>query len=103
LDTLTWPLFCVLELGEGVITAVLRIQDRILHKLDKGLLIRGINAHRSLPTLPDIPGYTLKAGSIMRDLCYVCGPGDPAVFTPFQLRLVEEVLGFLDTLPLVSW
>ena len=102
MDTLTLLLFCVLELGEGIITTVLRIQDRILYKLNKDLLIRGINAHRLLPMLPDISGYTLKAGSIMRDLCYVCGPGNPAVFTPFQLRLVEEVLGFLNTLPLIS-
>ena len=102
MDILTWPLFYVLKLGKGVITIVLRIQDRILYKLNKGLLICSINAHRSLPTLPDIPGYILKAGSIIRNLYYIYGPGNPAVFMPFQLCLVKEVLGFLNILPLVS-
>jgi hypothetical protein len=103
LDTLTWPLFCIFKLGKGIITTVLRIQDGILYKLNKGLPIRTINTHRSLPIFPDIPGYILKAGSTIYNFYYICSPDNPAVFIPLQLCLVEEVLGFFDTLPLVSW
>jgi hypothetical protein len=103
LDTLTWPLFYIFELGKGIITTVLRIQDGILYKLDKSLPIRTINAHRLLPIFPDIPGYIFKAGSIIYNFCYIYSPGNPAVFIPLQLCLIEEVLGFFNALPLISW
>jgi hypothetical protein len=82
LDTLTWLLFYVFELGKGIIIIVLRIQDGILYKLDKGLPIRTINTYRLLPIFPDIPGYTLKAGSIIYNFYYIYSSGNPAVFIP---------------------
>ena len=80
MDTLTWLLFCIFELGKGIITVVFWIQDGILYKLDKGLPIRTINAYRLLPIFPDIPGYILKAGNIIYNFYYIYNSGNSTIF-----------------------
>jgi hypothetical protein len=102
LHALVWALCSLLIRKHRLYIAIPRIRDSILHEIHEILLAGIIDSLLALLALPDVSRHSFKAGYAMRNFINIRHPCYIPVFPPFQLRLIKEVLMFLDALSLVD-
>lgn len=102
LYTLVWTLYSLLIHKDRLYITISRVRDSILYKIHEILPVDIIDSLLALLALPDISRRSFKTGYTIHNFIGIRYPYYILIFPSFQLRLIEEVLIFLDTLSLIN-